>query len=90
MTRSSPPFSGATAPKRGARAEAVVCIPTFRRPQMLAARLGWVLQRSLATGAINCRIDRLAARSFSARALRVAKNIALAPISFQRAVRHPS
>lgn len=53
-------------------------------PNRLA--LGWVLQRSLATGAINYHIDRLAARSLSERALLIAKNLALAPISLQRAM----
>ncbi|WP_159729959.1 glycosyltransferase family 2 protein [Methylosinus sp. Ce-a6] len=49
--------------------------------------LGWVLRRSLATGAINYSIDRLAARSLWERLLLLAKNIALGPISLQRAWR---
>ena len=47
--------------------------------------LGWVLRRSIATGVINYRIDRLAARSLLDRARLAAKNIAVAPISLQRA-----
>jgi glycosyltransferase involved in cell wall biosynthesis len=49
--------------------------------------LGWVLQRSLATGAINYSIDRLAARSLRQRLLLIAKNLALGPVSLQRALR---
>jgi glycosyltransferase involved in cell wall biosynthesis len=49
--------------------------------------LGWVLRRSLATGAINYSIDRLAARSLRDRLLLVAKNIALGPVSLHRALR---
>ena len=47
--------------------------------------LGWVLRRSIATGVINYRIDRLAAQSLVDRARLAAKNIAVAPISLQRA-----
>ncbi len=47
--------------------------------------LGWVLRRSIATGVINYRIDRLAAQSLVGRARLAAKNIAVAPISLQRA-----
>ena len=54
-------------------------------PNRLA--LGWVLRRSIATGVINYRIDRLAAQSFLDRARLAAKNIAVAPISLQRAAR---
>jgi glycosyltransferase involved in cell wall biosynthesis len=49
--------------------------------------LGWVLRRSLATGAINYSIDRLAARSLAARLRLVAKNFVLAPVSLHRALR---
>ncbi|MBG0810504.1 glycosyltransferase family 2 protein [Methylosinus sp. H3A] len=49
--------------------------------------LGWVLRRSLATGAINYSIDRLAAHSLRERFVLVAKNFALAPVSLQRAWR---
>jgi glycosyltransferase involved in cell wall biosynthesis len=49
--------------------------------------LSWVLRRSLATGAINYSIDRLAARSLFARLRLVAKNIALTPVSLHRALR---
>jgi len=49
--------------------------------------LGWVLRRSLATGAINYSIDRLAARSLRERLVLLAKNVALAPVSLQRAWR---
>ncbi len=52
-------------------------------PNRLA--LGWVLRRSIATGVINYRIDRLAARSLIDHARLAAKNIAVAPISLQRA-----
>jgi glycosyltransferase involved in cell wall biosynthesis/pimeloyl-ACP methyl ester carboxylesterase len=52
-------------------------------PNRLA--LGWVLRRSIATGVINYRIDRLAAESLVDRARLAAKNIAVAPISLQRA-----
>jgi hypothetical protein len=47
--------------------------------------LGWVLRRSIATGVINYRIDRLAAQSLVDRARLAAKNIAVAPISLWRA-----
>jgi glycosyltransferase involved in cell wall biosynthesis len=52
-------------------------------PNRLA--LSWVMRRSVATGVINYRIDRIAARSFADRARLAAKNIALGPISLQRA-----
>ncbi|MGA9824443.1 MAG: glycosyltransferase [Methylocystis sp.] len=52
-------------------------------PNRLA--VGWVLRRSIATGVINYRIDRLAAQSLVDRARLAAKNIAVAPISLQRA-----
>ena len=52
-------------------------------PNRLA--LGWVLRRSIATGVINYRIDRLAAQTLVDRAQLAAKNIAVAPISLQRA-----
>lgn len=49
--------------------------------------LSWVLQRSLATGAINYSIDRLAARSPYARLRLFAKNVAVTPLSLHRAMR---
>jgi glycosyltransferase involved in cell wall biosynthesis/pimeloyl-ACP methyl ester carboxylesterase len=52
-------------------------------PNRLA--LSWVMRRSIATGVINYRIDRLAAQSVLDRARLAAKNIAVAPISLQRA-----
>jgi GT2 family glycosyltransferase len=52
-------------------------------PSRLAA--GWVLRRSLATGAINYSVDRLAARSLLARLTLFAKNVAIGPISLKRA-----
>lgn len=50
-------------------------------------RLSWVMQRSLATGAINYSIDRLAARSLFSRLRLFAKNVALIPVSMFRALR---
>jgi GT2 family glycosyltransferase/pimeloyl-ACP methyl ester carboxylesterase len=52
-------------------------------PNRLAA--AWVFRRSLATGAINYRIDRLAARSVFDHLRLLAKNIVLAPVSLKRA-----
>ena len=54
-------------------------------PNRLA--LSWVMRRSIATGVINYRIDRLAAQTLVDHAQLVAKNIAVAPISLQRAAR---
>ncbi|MBY6241005.1 glycosyltransferase family 2 protein [Methylosinus sp. Sm6] len=49
--------------------------------------LAWVLKRSLATGAINYSIDRLAAPGRLARLRLFAKNVALTPMSLHRASR---
>jgi glycosyltransferase involved in cell wall biosynthesis len=61
------------------------CVKEQVTPNRLA--LSWVLHRGIATGAINYRIDRLAAQSFFDRARLTVKNIALAPISLQRAAK---
>ncbi len=57
------------------------------REQVTPNRLafGWLMRRSVATGVINYRIDRMAARSFSSRVRLIAKNTALVAVSLQRA-----
>jgi len=63
------------------------CQEAFISEQVTPNRLAlsWVLRRSIATGVINYRIERLAAQSFVERAQLTIKNIVLAPISLQRA-----
>lgn len=50
-------------------------------------KIDWVMRRSIATGVINYRIDRLAARNAPARALLVLKNFAIVPVALHRAAR---
>ncbi len=50
-------------------------------------KFDWVMRRSIATGVINYRIDRLGARDPSARARLILKNVAILPLSLHRAAR---
>lgn len=59
------------------------------REQVTPNRLAmqWVVKRSIATGVINYRIDRLAAQDRRARLVLFAKNVAILPVAAWRALR---